>query len=183
MTLLTPTPFCITIGEYRLICIPDGISSLHDQYSAHARFVDEIDRSSDAPAACWLGIQHAGNDWPFLVIAQRYHPEASMQPGVLLIPETQRLFVGAGARLLAYDLGQVSRLWEDTADYGFWFWDQHGDYVLMAAELELAAWTLQGRKVWTMFVEPPWSYTCADGVIYLDVMGRRSSFAISGGPV
>jgi hypothetical protein len=183
MTRLTPTPFRITIGEYTLLCIPDGISSYHDQYSAHAHLVDELDLSSDAPAACWLGIQRAGDDWPFLVIAQRYHPEASVQPGVLLIPQAQQLFIGAGARLLAYNLKQVSRLWEDTADCGFWFWHQHGDYVLMAAELELAAWTLQGRKVWTTFVEPPWSYTYADGVIHLDVMGTPSSFTISDGPV
>lgn len=182
MTRLRPTPFRITIGEYTLICIPDGISAFHDQESAHAHLVDEFDLSGDAPASCWLGIQRASEDWPFLVIAQRYHPEASVQPSALLIPETYRLFVGAGTRLLAYDLEQVSRLWEDTADRGFWFWDQRGDYVLMAAELELAAWTLQGLKVWTTFIEPPWSYTCKDGIIHLDVMGTQSSFAISDGP-
>jgi len=28
----------------------------------------------------------------------------------------------------------------------------------MSAELELAAWRTDGTKLWTTFVEPPWTY-------------------------
>lgn len=46
----------------------------------------------------------------------------------------------------------------------------------MAAEIELAAWDLQGRKPWTTFVEPPWDYQVEDGRVHLDVMGMLSDF-------
>ena len=76
-------------------------------------------------------------------------------PGLLLVPETGVLFLGAGERLLAYGLDQPRRLWEDTAEVGFWGWGRFGETVLMSAELELAAWDTSGRKLWTTSVEPP----------------------------
>lgn len=57
-----------------------------------------------------------------------------------------------------------------------------GDVVVMSAELELAAWTVTGHKLWTAFVEPPWDYSVEDDQILLDVMGRRSRFGILHGP-
>jgi hypothetical protein len=74
------------------------------------------------------------------------------------------------------------RLWEDEADTGFWSWVQFDDVVLMSAELELAAWTAEGVKLWTTFVEPPWSYSVSQGAVHLDVMGDRSSFSLRQGP-
>jgi hypothetical protein len=72
-----------------------------------------------ALAGCLRNASHergctTSEDWPFLVIAQRYHPEASVQPSALLIPETYRLFVGAGTRLLAYDLAVISGVFEQV---------------------------------------------------------------------
>jgi len=52
----------------------------------------------------------------------------------------------------------------------------------MAAELEFAAWDAHARKLWTTFVEPPWSYDVADGSVELDVMGTKSKFSITSGP-
>lgn len=52
----------------------------------------------------------------------------------------------------------------------------------MAAELELAAWTIQGEKLWSTFVEPPWDHEVRDDVVYLDVMGNHSSFPPRTGP-
>jgi hypothetical protein len=52
----------------------------------------------------------------------------------------------------------------------------------MSAELELAAWTVSGVKLWTMFVEPPWSYEVTAGQILLDVMGVTSTFDLIRGP-
>jgi hypothetical protein len=73
-------------------------------------------------------------------------------------------------------------LWIDTADCGFWSWSRFGDYVLMSAELELAAWTYDGVKLWSTFVESPWSYSVAHDVVMLDVMGNESSFPLAAGP-
>jgi len=81
------------------------------------------------------------------------------------------LFIGAGRRLLAYDLSAPSRLWEDEADTGFWFWSRYGRFVLMAAELELAAWDVNGRKLWSRFVEPPWTYQVEGSSVVVKVEG------------
>ncbi|QDV32268.1 hypothetical protein ElP_00910 [Tautonia plasticadhaerens] len=44
----------------------------------------------------------------------------------------------------------------------------------MAAELELAAWDVSGRKLWSRFVEPPWEYAVAGKIVAVDVMGAVS---------
>jgi hypothetical protein len=90
--------------------------------------------------------------------------------------------VGAGTRLLAYDLQNLRRIWEDAADTGFWRWKRHGEVIVMSAELELAAWTLEGKKLWSTFVEPPWFYEVRGARVYLDVMGRKSVFDLGNGP-
>jgi hypothetical protein len=76
----------------------------------------------------------------------------------------------------------LKRLWEDTADIGFWSWRQHGQFVLMAAECELAAWDASGKELWTTFVEPPWSYRVEADRVLLDVMETKSTFRIQTGP-
>jgi hypothetical protein len=120
--------------------------------------------------------------WPFLCITQRYHREGGGHPGVLLVPETGILFIGAGERLLAYDLRGPVRLWEDQADMGFHTWQRHGDWVLMSSELDLAAWDIRGVKRWSTFVEPPWSYQVDGNTVRLEVMGTPSSFSLESGP-
>ncbi|XGV97443.1 MAG: hypothetical protein ACAF41_32570 [Leptolyngbya sp. BL-A-14] len=116
-------------------------------------------------------------------MAQRYEPAGGgFYPGAILIPETELLLIGAGTRLLAYDLAGITRIWEDRADVGFWSWARHGKYIVMSAELELAAWDIRGKKLWTTFVEPPWNYSVDEGVVNLDVMGKQSSFCLETGP-
>ncbi|WP_424949960.1 hypothetical protein [Deinococcus sp.] len=53
----------------------------------------------------------------------------------------------------------------------------------MAAELEFSAWNLDGHKLWSMFVEPPWSYSVQNGVIQLGVMDDHSGFPLHTGPL
>ena len=119
-----------------------------------------------------------------LVLAQRYEPTSvgGFQPDFHFVPETEVLFVGAGTRLLAYDLAKPARLWEDEADEGFWSWARYGDIILMSAELELAAWNTRGDKLWSVFVEPPWSYEIADDTVTIDVMGTKTKFPLKAGP-
>ena len=120
--------------------------------------------------------------WPFLCVAQQYERKGGGYPGVLLVPETAVLFIGAGERLLAYDLRGPTRLWEDQAGAGFHGWQRHEVVVMMSAELELAAWDLRGVKRWSTFVEPPWNYHVESGTVQLDVMGTVSSFPLWVGP-
>ena len=174
--------FSLAYGNNILRCQNDGLPDLLPEYLAHAQLAETIALDSAEGNVAFLSVQR-GMDWPFLVVAQRYQPAGyGFYPGALLIPETELLFLGAGSRLLAFDLSGPARLWEDTADLGFWSWSRYGDTVLMAAELELAAWDLNGRKLWSTFVESPWDFQVTDGRIDLDVMGKFSSFDLKTGP-
>jgi hypothetical protein len=155
---------------------------MYPEDRARAALAEEFETKRPDREHCFVSVSRA-NGWPELTIAQTFSPSAAgFDPGVLLALETKTLFVGAGIRLLAYQLDPPRRLWEDTCDTGFWSWSQHGEYVLMAAELELAAWTSKGEKLWTTFVEPPWEFQVAGDRVYLDVMGRKSTFGIKEGP-
>jgi hypothetical protein len=49
-----------------------------------------------------VAVDDGQENWPLLV-TQRYSPSGSgFEPGVLLVPETGMLFIGAGTRLLGY---------------------------------------------------------------------------------
>ena len=52
----------------------------------------------------------------------------------------------------------------------------------MRAELEVAIWTIQGKKQWSQFVEPPWTYRVEGEAMSVDVMGHVLSFPLSTGP-
>ncbi len=148
-----------------------------------AELLEEFDLQGSDGDFCYL-VAGRSIDHPTLVLAQRHDPPeaAGFYPGVLVVPETDVLFVGAGERLLAYDLAHPARLWEDVADTAFWRWARHGEVVIMSAELELAAWNVEGTKLWTTSVEPPWGYEVTDDVLELDIMGVKSEFSLRGGP-
>src|SRR5262249_29337281 len=155
---------------------------LYGHYAEHAALVEEFDLQDREGRNCFLAVSR-GVGWPFLVVVQRYDPAGGFHPGTLLVPETDLLFIGAGERLLAYHLDGPARRWIDTAECGFWGWARHGDRVILSAELELAAWDIQGRKCWSTFVEPPWEYKVSGEIIELDVMGTQSSFPLDTGPL
>lgn len=109
-------------------------------------------------------------------------PDSGFQPGLLLVPETDTLFVGAGRRAHAVWLRGPTLLTTAEVECGFWGWHRAGPVVLMAAELEFAAWTLAGQRVWSTFVEPPWRWSVEGEVVQLDVMGSISTFPLTRGP-
>lgn len=164
-----------TIGE-----LPATYSAMLERASLH----DDFGIGGADGTALVVAVERASENWPYLIVSQRFAPgpEAGFDPGAFLIPENHILLVGAGKRLLAYNLRVPRRLWEDAADVGFWGWKRHGDVVLMSAELELAAWDPRGKKLWSTFVEPPWNYVVRDAQIELDVMGRKSFFPAKAGP-
>lgn len=172
-----PGEFRVVLGRYALGCVPYGLPSLFDEYVRRASLADQF--ALDEPDLCCVTVRRTPDDWPFLVVAQSFYPAGNgFEPGLLLVPETDRLFVGAGERILAYDLTTPRRLWEASADTGFWGWAQHSDIVVMSAELELAAWTTAGERLWTTFVEPPWSYSVQGETVRLDVMGKERTFSL-----
>lgn len=174
--------FSISIGGYTINCQNDGLPDLLSEYSAKAALAESIDLQSSDGKFAYLAVSR-GADRPFLVVAQRYEPAGyGFQPGALLVPETDILFLGAGTRLLAYDLTRPKRLWEDAAEIGFWSWHRHDEVVLMSAEAELAAWDSSAQKLWSTFVEPPWHYRISQHQVLLDVMGDETAFDLMTGP-
>jgi hypothetical protein len=173
--------FTLAIGDF-VVTLADGeLPEIYNEYVKHARLSEQIALSEREGRLCFVAVSR--DAWPFLVVAQRFSPnQDGFDHGALVVPETNVLFLGAGERLLAYDLAEPRRLWEDKADMGFLGWHRHGETVVMSAELELAAWTLSGKKLWTTFVESPWSYMVSGDRVELDVMGRRSSFDLARGP-
>ena len=164
--------------RYSLSCA-EAPPELRDAYVEKAKLVEQLDLKEHRAGYCWVAVCPAAEPWPTLVVEQRYSPAGyGFFPGLLLLPETEILLVGAGTRLLAYDLRGPARLWEGHAESGFWRWNRHGDHILMSAELELAAWDLHAQKLWTAYVEPPWDYRIEDGNVHLDVMGEKSVFPL-----
>ncbi len=169
----------VALGDY----VVRMAESIPERYGPPAALSEEFDLEHTDWDVFYLAVQ-TGLDWPFLRVIKRYWPtqSAGSYPGILFVPETHILFVGAGERTLAYDLKQPQRLWEDAADTGFHGWQRHGDTIVMSAELELATWDIQGNKLWTTFVEPPWDYQVEGDMVRLDVMGTVSSFPLASGP-
>jgi hypothetical protein len=173
------TPFAMTCGDYTVSCTVSGVPAYYVALQ-DAVLVDTLDL--DEPSTCCVWVHRRGEPRPLLVVVQGgvIHG-AGFGVGALLVAETDTLFIGAGERILAYQLTSPRRLWQDTADTGFWSWERHGDTVLMCAELELAAWTVTGEKLWTTFVEPPWSHQVRGDLVDLEVMGVRRTLGLRTG--
>jgi hypothetical protein len=104
-------------------------------------------------------------------------------PGVLVIPETNVAFLGLGENVIVYALAPLNKLAHDQTEVGFWYWARHGDYVLMSGELEFAVWTIQGEKLWSAWVEPPWCFDMEGMTVILDVMGNVERRDLKSGEV
>ncbi len=175
----------IAVGEYYLGISDGEVPDIYGSYLEHAQVVEEFDQSATCENQSKRFVVTVGRrqEWPILIVTQNSVQAGMLPPGILLVPETHLLLIGAGERLLCYRLDVPSRLWEDTADCGFWGWARFGDYILMSAEVELAAWSIQGQKLWSTFVEPPYTFKVERGIVVTEVMGDEQSFPINTGPV
>lgn len=174
-------PTSVAIEGWRVL-VQRGLPDWFDSYCSRARLVDTFDVDRPVGDVCFAAVGPAEGS-PTVVVAQYFEPESGgFDPGVAIVPETSLFFVGAGTRLLAYDLERATRLWEEAADIGFWHWSVYPEAVLMSAELELVAWDRSGVKLWTRYVEPPWSYRVVDHRVFLDVMDVKSDFPVTGPP-
>lgn len=174
----------LIVGGYRLTW-DHGRPYGYDEQRKQATLVDVIAPDGASEHIGVLAVGDATGGWPFLIVEHSYvipWTEDTLRIDVLLVPETHLLFVGIHESVLAYDLRAPTRLWSDTADTGFHEWRRYGQVVLMAAELEMAAWDIQGRKLWSAFVEPPYDYTIVEDTLHLTVMGVSSTFPLARGP-
>lgn len=171
----------VTYQDYT-ICLEERLPTRYKEYCKYARLVEEVGLNNPPVGMCFVAVKKRF-EWPFLVVAQHYSPGGypGFYPGVLVVPETHLLFLGAGTRLLAYTLDTPARLWEDEAELGFWGWERSGEFVIMSGELELAVWDTSGQKKWTRFVEPPWNYTVDGDTLRLDAMGQQSTLSLQSG--
>lgn len=174
----------VAIGTHRVIASAGELPEMLASYRAHAKLAEDFPDPADG-AQSFFGVSARHAEWPELVVTQKYWPAGyGFRPGLLIVPQTNVVFIGAGARLLAYTLAdEPRRLWEDRTSLGFWSWGLHGDVVVMAAEVEIAAWTADGaKKLWSAGVEPPWTYEVDGAIVRLDVMGAKRSFPLGSGP-
>lgn len=173
--------FRITLDKYTL-SISDEFPHGYIHYQKAAKLVETFEGKAQEEPFCYLSVAKEV-DAPFLIVVQRYlpGPESGFYPGILLIPETNVLFIGAGERLLIYKLDSPKKLWEEEIEIGFWGWARYQQFVIMSAEIELAVWDIHGKKLWSTFVEPPWNYTIDRDVLHLDVMGKTSAISLRSG--
>ena len=175
----------LTFGQLTLLVQTNSLPASYRDYSEHAAVVEEFALGEQKGTECFVAARW-GSDWPVLVIGQRYWPSGSgWDPGVALVPETWHLFVGAGTRLLGYDLSNPvpRRVLDDIAGGGFLRWRIDGGVVTMAAERQLAAWDIKAKPLWAIEVDPPWDYRVEAGRIHLDAGSESRSFWLAEGPV
>lgn len=166
--------FKFTCGAYTM-SLADSLPPMYYSYCQCAQLVDTFEIEGSYSSLCYLSVAR-GHGWPFLIVAQRYSPgtQSGFYPGILFLPETNLLLLGAGERLLAYVLDEPGRLWEYELPGGFWQWERSQDRVIMSSENELAVWDIYGQKRWNFMLEPPWQYALEDDMIYV-YMGDRQT--------
>lgn len=110
----------------------------------HASFTD-VKGLSNAGSPIYIGVGNEGH-WFETVIAFRTEQldTSGFVPGILVVPETQTLFVGAGETIKIYDLSVKTLKLEKTTPFGFWGWSRHDDIIIMSAEIEFVVYSLEG---------------------------------------
>ncbi len=162
-----------SIGKYTITSAEGSLPPLYETYKKHAQFVDERNlHSPDGdPSFASIRTPDAPDTWDDIILYDRPTvKDFGFDPGYLIVPETDRLFTGVGERISCYDLKARKLLWDDIAEWGFWRWTYHGNYVAMSAELGFGLWSIDGVKMWSRFVEPPWSYDILDDRVRLTIM-------------
>jgi hypothetical protein len=179
---IAPTTIETAVGGWGILTAA-GSPTILDEYRERATLEERFTGDPDDDGSLFTAVARPGEDWPSLIVTQRWGPTgAGFRPGVLVVPDSGRVFIGAGMRILCYrdDAGVWRRQWQETAAYpGFWGWRLHGDVVVMSGEIEMAAWTVDGERLWVEAVEPPWSYEVIDGTVHLNVEGRVRAFPLA----
>ena len=174
----------LTFSQLTLLVQTNSLPASYRDYVDHAAVVEEFALEEAKGTECFVGARW-GSDWPVLVLGMRYWPSGpGWDPGVALVPETWHLFVGAGTRLLAYDLSNPvpRRVLDTLAGGGFLRWRVDGGVVTMAAERQLAAWDNRAKALWTVEVDPPGTYRVEAGRVHLEAGSETRTFWLAEGP-
>src|SRR5687767_12102972 len=95
--------FSVIVGKYHLLCHPQTAPSIWDFHLERAKLAEQINDSYNEDAqTCYLSVWEETRG--LLVLALTFQPAGGVYPGILIVPETDLLFLGAGETLLAYDL-------------------------------------------------------------------------------
>jgi hypothetical protein len=124
-------------------------------------------------------VHRAGGAPTLLVIG---HVREGYGCGVHIVGETGVMFYGCGESVCAYDIATGTKLHHDITPHAFHSWNRHDDVVIMSGELEVAAYALDGTKLWSATVESPWDFGVTGEKMYTLVMGHRVEFPLREGP-
>ena len=160
--------------KYRIAVQTGKEPDIYDMWLDHASFKD-IDGLAFEGTPIYIGVGQ-GDEWYDTIIAFRSDPieYGGFDPGLLVVPETDTLFVGAGTIVRTYDLKDQRIRFEKELSCGFWGWSRHQDLILMQEELEFGIYTLDGQETWSTFVEPPWTFDIEGDHVKLNVMDEIS---------
>ena len=90
-------------GIYTVSGQTGELPSIHDDYVHNAQLHDDLGIGDADGTPAFVTVSRHQEGWPFLAISPRCS-EWLPSLGVLLLLETERLFVGCGSSILAYDL-------------------------------------------------------------------------------
>lgn len=115
------TAFRVAVGDVVVRGIAGPRAGDVDHYTAHAALVARL--GAPDGESCCVHVSRVNARWPFIVIVlEGMSTRSPFRPGgVLSRPDVDRLFVGAGEHLAAYDLATPKRLWarhDDVARHG-----------------------------------------------------------------
>lgn len=142
-------------GEYGLLCTRDAPPRGWEGWRAKAAHLFE-EPGAGPPQRAWYAVRRGWGEPHFL--ATREFPEWNPFFDGLIIPETGRLFAGAGRWVAVYALDAPAEpLLHDVLL--FWSMERHGDGVLVVAEISVALFDLRGHERWAAFADPPHDVT------------------------
>lgn len=170
----------MTVGDY---AIQVGFSpeEVTDNLREFAWLRERLEGERDGRHFIAIGLSDR-DSLPDIFIEGWYSPGPSsgFHPGVRVIPETGVAFIGAGTAIRIFSM-RDGKLADEEVEVGFWGWERHAGYVLMSAELEFAVWSVEGKKLWSTFVEPPWHFDVAGDRVILNVMGKKTAYDLQSG--
>ncbi len=176
--------FYSTVDKYTVSITTDPDEMAHklerSDFVIH-KHIESNHRKSDQEYIA-IGVSDCGHAADFLFEGWYFPgPKLGFHPGVLIVPETATVFIGIGEDVYTYSMAPIALIAKESAEAGFLYWSRYGNAILMSAELELSAWSLDGKRKWTRFVEPPWHYMIDNDVISLDIMGNVALLSLETG--
>jgi hypothetical protein len=155
-----------------------------------SRLVDEVgDVPHRGDKAIWYAVGRPGDASPSLLIGLPSSWLGSGNPireGVLVIPETERVFVATDDYAVCYapDQDRWQRLWALPLEHAFsvWGWRCHDDVVLLTGEVGLWAFSIEGASCGPRGSSRPGTSRSRAERRGLDVCGTLFGFPVRSGP-